>query len=57
MQIYYYLQKGIKGILMMANNETTAHVLQVITNMSHGMSNVILNYDLNMYLVCSLVVS
>jgi len=34
---------------MMVSNETTAHVLRVITDMSHGMSNAILNYDLNTY--------
>jgi hypothetical protein len=37
---------------MMVSTETTAHVLQVITNMSKGMSNAILNHDLNTYHVC-----
>lgn len=41
---------------MMVNNETTAHMLQLITNMSHGMSNAVLNYGLNMYHVCRHVV-
>jgi len=35
---------------MMVNNETTVHILRVITSMSHGTSNAILNYDLNTYM-------